>query len=62
MKIPYGYRSALGFFLMGGGFMLMMHHFIFYGEINFDIIGHETYAIISIIVGFLLCFRKKKNG
>ena len=40
-------------FIVGGSFLLMEHLFAF-GGFDIELLGHEYYGIILIVIGFLL--------
>ena len=63
MKHDWGYyKSLLALVLIAGGAILLLEHIARYGMTEFgDILGHETYGIIMIIVGFLLVLKRKKQ-
>jgi len=50
----------LGCFLLTGGLSLIVEHLVRWKYLTFELIGHETWGLISAIAGLILIRRKKK--
>jgi len=47
-------RKIAGFGLFGLGVFLILDHYLMYGGMDIEILGHGFYGLVSIIVGFLM--------
>ena len=49
-KVAY-YKALLGVFAVGGGIAWLIEHYLSFGYLEFELFGHETYAVILILIG-----------
>lgn len=57
--IRYYKKLIGGFFILGGGFLLLEHLFVF-GGFDLEILGHEWYGFVLIIIGILLNLKREQ--
>jgi len=62
-KLDWKYIKKLlsAFLIIGGAFLLIEHLYVWGGFDVYDLLGHEWYAILMIIIGFLLNLKFKKK-
>lgn len=53
-------RKIAGFGLFSFGVFMIIEHYFSYGGMDIEIIGHEYWGIISIIIGFILMIKDKQ--
>ena len=58
IMFSYLYKVFIGLACMALGGLLILFHLIEYGEINFDLLGHETYGIVLIVIGYLIMLKR----
>lgn len=57
--------GALAFGLVGSGIFLIVEHWLTWGYLEFELLGHETYGLIMILAGavvFIIDWRKLGAG
>ena len=50
------YLSLVSGLLILAGAVLMVEHVLRYGYLEFELLGHETYGLVMVIVGAILGF------
>ena len=48
------YMFLIGLFIATGSLSLIVEHYLSWGYLEFEPIGHETYGLIGTILGLLL--------
>ena len=51
------YRKLVGALLILGGSALMLEHLFNFDGFDIEMLGHEFYGIVMIIIGYLLCLK-----
>jgi hypothetical protein len=51
------YKKLIGALLIIGGGALMLEHLFNFGGFDIEILGHEFYGIVMIVIGYLLCMK-----
>ena len=51
------YRKLVGALLIIGGGALMIEHLFNFGGFDIEILGHEFFGIVMIVIGYLLCLK-----
>ena len=59
--MKYYKKIVGGLLIVGGGFLMLEHLFNFDG-FDIEILGHEFYGIVMIIIGYLLCLKWEQRG
>ncbi len=54
--------KRLGYILFGVGLALLGEHVINYGYTEWELLGHETYGLIAVIISFILLMRTKNEA
>jgi hypothetical protein len=44
--------GVLAFAFIGGGAFLIVEHYLTWGYLEFELLGHETYGLAMIVGGF----------
>lgn len=51
------YKKIVGALLIIGGSSLLLEHLFNFGGFDIEILGHEFYGIVMIVIGYLLCIK-----
>jgi hypothetical protein len=46
--------GALAIGLVGGGLFLIIEHWVTWGYLEFELLGHETYGLVMVLAGMLI--------
>jgi len=60
--VKMGRVKRFGYILFGAGVALLGEHIITYGYTEGELLGHETYGLIAIIISFILLARTKNEA
>ena len=60
------YRFLIGLFITAGGLAWIIEHWLTWGYLEFEVLGHETFGLTGVIIGIILMkgylhHRLKKN-
>jgi len=50
------YLFLVGLFQIGGGITLIIEHYLNWGYLEFEPLGHETYSLVAILLGLCEVF------
>lgn len=56
------YRKLIGALLIIGGGALVLEHLFNFGGFDLELLGHEVYGIVMIVIGYLVCLKWEQIG
>ena len=51
------YRKLIGALLITGGGALMLEHLFQFDGFDVELLGHEFFGLVMIVIGYLLCLK-----
>ena len=48
------YVFLFGGFCVSGGIFLICEHYLMWGVLEFELVGHETFGVVTIIAGIVM--------